>query len=99
MIRFKHKGDFKHTESFFKKVRERSYLNTLKKYGQAGVDALASATPKDSGATAAAWSYEIVQTDGGYSIYWSNSKYSDSFDDGFQARTYICGICTDFTTV
>lgn len=74
MIRFKHKGDFKHTESFFKKVRERSYLNTLKKYGQAGVDALASATPKDSGATAAAWSYEIVQTDGGYSIYWSNSN-------------------------
>ena len=32
MIRFKHKGDFKHTEHFFKKARERSYLNTLKKY-------------------------------------------------------------------
>ncbi len=74
MIRFKHKGDFKHTERFFKKAAERSYLNILKKYGQAGVEALASATPKDSGETAAAWSYEIAQTDGGYSIYWTNSN-------------------------
>lgn len=74
MIRFKHKGDFKHTERFFKKAAERSYLNILKKYGQAGVEALASATPKDSGETAAAWSYEITQTDGGYAIYWTNSN-------------------------
>ena len=74
MIRFKHKSDFKHTEHFFKKAQERSYLNTLKKYGQAGVEALASATPVESGATAAAWSYEIAQTDGGYSIYWTNSN-------------------------
>lgn len=74
MIRFKHKGDFKHTERFFKKAVEKSYLHTLKKYGLAGVQALASATPKESGATAAAWSYEIVKTDGGYSIYWSNSN-------------------------
>ena len=74
MIRFKHKGDFRHTEAFFKKASDRSYLHTLKKYGQAGVDALASATPKESGATAAAWSYEIVPSDGGYSIYWSNSN-------------------------
>lgn len=74
MIRFKHKGDFKNTERFFKKAAERSYLNTLKKYGEAGVKALASATPRDSGETAAAWGYEIVSTDSGYSIYWTNSN-------------------------
>lgn len=74
MIRFKQKGNFKNTERFFKKVQERSYLNTLKKYGQAGVEALASATPIESGETAAAWGYEIVRTDGGYSIYWTNSN-------------------------
>lgn len=74
MIRFKHKGDFKHTERLFKKAAERSYLNILKKYGQAGVDALSSATPKDSGETAAAWSYEITKTAGGYSIFWTNSN-------------------------
>lgn len=30
-------------------------------------------TPVDSGETAAAWGYEIVQTSGGYSIFWTNS--------------------------
>lgn len=74
MIRFKHKGDFKHTEHFFKVVTERSYLRTLEKYGQAGVEALASATPVDTGKTASSWSYEIVQTSGGFSIFWHNSN-------------------------
>lgn len=74
MIRFKQKGDFRHTERFLKKASERSYLNTLKKYGKAGVEALASATPKESGETAASWDYEIVPTGGGYSIFWTNSN-------------------------
>lgn len=74
MIRFKHQGNFKHTESFLLRVQRRSYLDVLEKYGRAGVEALASATPKDSGMTAAAWSYEIVHTDSGYAIYWSNSN-------------------------
>ena len=74
MIRFVHKGNFNNTERFFSKVNERSYLKALSKYGQAGVDALAAATPKRSGATASAWSYEIEQSDGGFSIYWSNSN-------------------------
>lgn len=74
MIRFKHSGDFKHTEAFFKNATRQSPENILQKYGQAGVDALAAATPKDTGATAASWSYEIVATRSGYSIYWSNSN-------------------------
>ena len=74
MIRFKHKGDFKKTESFFGKIRHRSYLNALKKYGEAGVKALASMTPERSGATANAWGYEIIENEGGYSIYWTNSN-------------------------
>lgn len=74
MIRFKHSGDFKHTEAFFKNATRQSPESILQKYGQAGVDALAAATPKDTGATAASWSYEIVATRSGYSIYWSNSN-------------------------
>ena len=73
MIRFKHKGDFRNTESFFKKVRSRKQLGILEKYGQLGVEALASATPKDSGETAASWGFEIVNTNAGYSIFWTNS--------------------------
>ena len=74
MIRFKHRGDFRHTENFFDRIRRRSYVDILRKYGQAGVEALAAATPKDTGETAASWSYEIVQTGGGYSIFWNNSN-------------------------
>lgn len=74
MILFKHRGDFRHTETFFDRIRRRSYVDILRKYGQAGVEALAAATPKDTGETAASWSYEIVQTGGGYSIFWNNSN-------------------------
>lgn len=74
MIRFKHKGNFRHTESFFQKVRQNSHLSILKKYGEAGVSALASATPKESGQTASAWGYEIEQTRNGYSIFFTNSN-------------------------
>lgn len=77
MIRFKHKGDFAHTERFFKKASERSYLHVLEKYGRAGVEALASATPIDSGKTASSWSYEIEQKNGQYAIYWTNSNIND----------------------
>ena len=74
MILFKHRGDFRHTETFFDRIRRRSYVDILRKYGQAGVEALAAATPKDTGETAASWSYEIVQTGGGYSIFWTHSN-------------------------
>lgn len=73
MIRFKHNGNFDHVETMFKRVNKRSYIQTLKKYGQAGVEALSVATPISSGETAASWNYEIVENRGGYSIYWTNS--------------------------
>lgn len=73
MIRFVHKGDFKRTEAFFRTASTGSYLNALTKYAEAGVEALASATPKESGETASSWSYEIERTGDGYSIFWSNS--------------------------
>lgn len=74
MITFRHQGNFDNTEKFFKKVKEEEYLRSLEKYAQAGVNALAAATPKRTGATAAAWSYEIRKTNGRYSIYWKNSN-------------------------
>lgn len=42
-----------------------------------GVQALASATPAESGETAAAWSYEIVRRRGYFSIRWHNSHVED----------------------
>lgn len=77
MIRFRHKGDFFNTERFLQKAKSRVYLNALKKYGQVGVDALASLTPRDSGRTAASWSYEIIKRSNGYAICWNNSHVED----------------------
>ena len=74
MIRFRHKGDFSRTERFFERAKDKAYLNVLKRYGQAGVEVLASATPKDSGETAASWGYEIAQTERGYALYFTNTN-------------------------
>ena len=39
-----------------------------------GVNALAEATPVDTGLTASSWNYEIVESDGQTSIIWTNSN-------------------------
>lgn len=58
-ITFKSKGDFSKTTRWFERVKNVFNVGELDKYGKAGVAALAEATPKDSGLTAASWDYEI----------------------------------------
>lgn len=72
-IFFTHKGDFEKTEKFLKKSLGRDWLNVLEKYAIEGVRALADATPKKTGETAASWNYEIIQNNGSVSIVWKNS--------------------------
>lgn len=74
IIKIKHRGNFSHTDRFFMKISQRYYLQILEKYGQAGVEALANSTPKDTGKTASLWSYKIEETDHGYAIFWENSN-------------------------
>lgn len=71
------KGDFKKTFGFFEKAKEIVHLGELDKYGREGVAALAAATPKDTGRTAASWMYEIVRNDGSASIIFSNTNVVD----------------------
>lgn len=77
MIKIIHRGDFRKTERFFNRAPDAVSLKLLEPFAKAGVTALASATPVDHGDTAAAWNYEIVRTDRGYSIYWTNSNIND----------------------
>ena len=77
MITFKHRGSFQHTERFFAKASKADVQQLLARYGQAGVEALAAATPIDTGETAKAWRYEIRQNRQGVSIYWSNTHVQD----------------------
>lgn len=72
MIRFRNKGDFSKTEKFLKKSFGKNYRSILDKYAKQGVAALASATPLDSGETAASWDYEIIQNGSSLSIVWKN---------------------------
>lgn len=74
VITFTHKGNFNNTESFLNRIKKRQYMDKLKMYAEKGVNALASATPKDTGKTAASWSYEITQGAGEITISWSNSN-------------------------
>lgn len=77
MITFTTKGDFKRTEEFLMKMAKGDLFTALDRYGQEGVQALAAATPKDSGETASSWSYEIKKDAGSYSIIWSNGHMAD----------------------
>ena len=74
MISFRQKGDFSKVTRFLERAKEAVHLGDLDKYGRAGVDALASATPVDSGLTASSWSYEIKNRNGTARISFKNSN-------------------------
>ena len=74
VIKITSKGDFNRTFRFLNKMEKFNVEKTLKKYGQMGVDALASATPIDSGTTANSWGYEIVTSKEGATIHWTNTN-------------------------
>lgn len=73
MITVYSSGSWRVTEDFLTRMQSQTYLLNLEHYGAAGVDALRSATPEDTGATADSWIYEIVQRPGYYSIKWDNT--------------------------
>lgn len=75
IVYFTEKGDFKRTERWFMKLAgDKGIRHVLEKYGQKGVEALSLATPKDTGKTAASWSYEVIQNDGEIDVVWKNSN-------------------------
>lgn len=64
--------------NFLKRAKKLDY-SVLDMYGQIGVEALASSTPKDTGRTAESWYYQIVETKDGVSIQWLNSNLGDGW--------------------
>lgn len=76
-ITVRQKGDFSKIEKFLNFVKGRSYLNSLSKYGEMGVSALANATPKDTGLTADSWKYEIEYNNESTTIRWINTNVVD----------------------
>jgi hypothetical protein len=76
-ITYKLSGSTKRTQEFLRKMQEQNLFTNLDALAQRGVTALASATPKRTGVTAASWSYEIERTRAKTSIYWKNSNFNE----------------------
>lgn len=74
MIVIKQHGDFRNIEDILKKSTNVNYYQILERYAQAGVEALANATPVDTGLTAESWGYKITHSGTSYTISWTNSN-------------------------
>ena len=66
------------TEEFLRRAKDLKIESVLNKYGAKGVQALASATPIDSGRTASSWGYEIERSGSGWSIHWTNDNINQN---------------------
>lgn len=73
MITLTSTGSFKKTEKALAKMAKGDMYRQLEKLARLGVNALRSATPVESGQTAASWGYDIKKSRGGASITWTNS--------------------------
>ena len=74
MIGIRCKGDFSRSLGYLEKAKHAVRLSALDKYGREGVDALASATPVDSGLTARSWYYKIEYAKDSVKLIFSNSN-------------------------
>ena len=74
MITFSQKGDFSKLTHFLQNAKNSIAVDILDKYGREGVKVLASATPKDTGKTAASWTYRIIRQKDSVSITFENSN-------------------------
>ena len=74
MIRINQKGDFSKTIKFLQSAQNKNIIPILERYGREGVNALAAATPVNTGTTAKSWYYEITKSRNGYYIAFKNSN-------------------------
>jgi len=70
----KHYGDFSNLDKFLRNYDRQKLIGVLNSLGQEGVNALASATPIDSGVSASSWGYEVQARKNSFSIRWTNSN-------------------------
>lgn len=79
MIRFEVRGSSEKTERFLRNVSKINILGIMNSCGQEGVDALATAIPRDTGLAAGSWGYSASKAGGVYTIEWTNSDTENGF--------------------
>jgi hypothetical protein len=71
-------GSFDRTDRFLSALKSGNQYQFLDTYAQRGVAALAAATPSETGATAASWSYEIERDGKDVTIWWTNQHKDEA---------------------
>lgn len=79
MISVTQKGNFNNTEKMLRIISSRKYSKVLQQCGQEGVRALSAATPKDTGFTAASWSFKIEEYRNGLILVWENNHVEKGY--------------------
>ena len=74
MIRLEQKGNFSKLDRYFKRVKNSINNIDMEQFGKRGVDALASATPVDTGTTSKSWYYKIIKTKDSTTITFNNKN-------------------------
>ena len=74
MLTVRQKGDFSKLTRYLIKAKKAINLSELDSYAKAGLVALSSATPVDTGLTARSWYYQIEQTPTAVSIVYYNTN-------------------------
>lgn len=72
MIRFRHRGSLSKTKQFLNLLSIGGMYRNLDKYGQEGVEALAAATPTNTGLTSQSWYYTVEKSKDSVKIQWNN---------------------------
>lgn len=81
-------------------MKQKEMYRRLDALCQSGVDALANATPVDSGKTAQSWSYDIKIGHGSVTVTWTNNNRVNGYcvamliqyGHGTRGRTYVRGV-------
>jgi len=79
LITFTLQGSSSKTEAFLKNALKVDIQAIMDSCGLRGANALARATPVDSGTAAHSWGYHTSAKDGVYSIVWTNSDVENGF--------------------
>lgn len=74
MIRIVSLGRSNKTTKYLESIATRKLFASIEPDAKKGVKALASATPVDTGKTAAAWGYKIQKSGTSITITWTNSN-------------------------
>lgn len=71
------KGKFKKVSNYIERLKDRMDISILDSYGRKGVEALSSATPRDTGLTASSWQYSITREHNKATLSFHNTNFQN----------------------